>query len=272
MKHFSYLQKNIVVTGGASGIGKLMVKMLLEKGAATVVIWDINANAMEALKSELGQDGTRIFSVQVDLNNPEDIAAAVLKTTASIKNIHGIINNAGIVTGKLFHEHSLTEIMRTMQINTNALMQVAHSFLPGMMEQNHGFICNISSMASLSANPKMSVYCASKWAVTGWSDSLKVELLQMNKDISVTTVLPYYINTGMFDGVQSKLLPILNPEKTATKIIRAIETRKERLTMPPLYWFIRASQGLLPIKIFDLVADKIFGIYSSMNNFKGRNQ
>jgi all-trans-retinol dehydrogenase (NAD+) len=72
------------------------------------------------------------------------------------------------------------------------------------------------------SNPKMSVYAASKWAVTGWSDSLRLEMTQLHKNVHVTTVLPYYINTGMFDGVKSSIMPILKPEKVAAKVIRAI--------------------------------------------------
>lgn len=116
----------------------------------------------------------------------------------------------------------------------------------------------------------MSVYAASKWATVGWSDSLRLEMQQLQKDINVTTIMPFYISTGMFTGVRSKLLPILKPEPTAEKIIRAIETKRKMLAMPLPYWFIRICQGILPLPVFDWVMEHIFGIYKSMDKFTGR--
>ena len=181
-----------------------------------------------------------------------------------------LINNAGVVTGKYFHQHSHQDITLSLAVNTNALMHVALEVLPGMMAKNSGAICNICSSAGLISNPKMSVYAASKWAAVGWSDSLRLEMIQLNKNIQVTTMMPYYINTGMFDGVRSKLLPILDPEKTSEKFIRAIEKNKSLYAVPLPYWFIRISQGLLPLSVFDWVMKHVFGIYDTMKYFTGR--
>jgi all-trans-retinol dehydrogenase (NAD+) len=93
---------------------------------------------------------------------------------------------------------------------------------------------------------------------------------QLKKEISITTIMPFYINTGMFDGVKSKLIPILEPEPTAEKIIKAVENKRKILAMPLPYWFIRLSQGLLPLPIFDWVMENIFGVYDTMKYFKGR--
>ena len=82
--------------------------------------------------------------------------------------------------------------------------------------------------------------------------------------------MPFYINTGMFDGVKSKLLPILKPEDAAEKIIHSIETEKILVAMPLPYWFIRLSQGLLPLPTFDWVMKNIFGVYDTMKDFRGR--
>lgn len=149
-------------------------------------------------------------------------------------------------------------------------MHTTKSFLPEMLTNNDGAICNIASSAGLISNPKMSVYAASKWAVVGWSDSLRLEMEQQGRNISVTTIMPYYINTGMFDGVKSKLIPILEPEKTTEKIMKAIERKKTLYALPMPYRFIRLNQGLFSVRIFDWIMDKVFGVYDSMNTFKGR--
>jgi short-subunit dehydrogenase len=115
----------------------------------------------------------------------------------------------------------------------------------------------------------MSVYAASKWSVIGWSDSLRLEMKQLNKNIGVTTVTPYYINTGMFDGIKS-VVPILNPDKVARKIIAAIEHQRIFLSMPWSVGFVRFFQGVLPIWFFDWFVGKVMGVYSTMDHFKGR--
>jgi short-subunit dehydrogenase len=199
----------------------------------------------------------------------------IRSSAARMKETHGavdvLINNAGIVVGKYFHEHTFEDIGRTMDINASAPMYVALEFLPAMLERNSGHICNIASSAGLISNPRMSVYAASKWSVIGWSDSLRLEMRQLGKNVGVTTVTPYYINTGMFDGVRS-LIPILKPERVAKRIICAIEHNRIILSMPWSMHFVRLSQGLLPIWFFDWFVGSVLGIYRTMEHFKGRRQ
>ena len=130
-------------------------------------------------------------------------------------------------------------------------------------------MCNIASAAGMIYNPKTTVYAASKWAVIGWSDSLRIELSEMKKDVHVTTIAPYYINTGMFDGVESPIFPILVPE-TSKKIIRAIERNQDFCGLPWGFHFVRFMQGILPTKVFDFVFGTVFGIFKAMDHFTGR--
>ena len=85
-----------------------------------------------------------------------------------------------------------------------------------------------------------------------------------------TTVAPYYINTGMFDGVKSRIFPILKPEKTSRKILRAIECNKDFKGIPFGFHFIRFCQFILPSSWFDKILGDWFGIYTTMDNFTGR--
>ena len=88
--------------------------------------------------------------------------------------------------------------------------------------------------------------------------------------VKATTIAPYFINTGMFDGVNSKIFPILEPEKTAARIIRAIEKDKTFKGLPFPWHFIRFWQGVLPNCIFDWLFGKVFGVYEVMDHFTGR--
>jgi len=259
----------VLITGGASGIGKIMARLALERGAQ-LVIWDIDQEKMNETLAEFGRLGT-IQGFRVDVSDTGQIKAAAQQVLESVGTIDVLINNAGIVVGKYFTDHTIADIVRTMHINANALMYVALEFLPHMVRQNSGHICNITSSAGLISNPKMSVYAASKWAATGWSDSLRLEMKQQSYNIKVTTVTPYYINTGMFDGVRS-LVPILKPEKVARKIIRGIERNHIFVSLPWSMRFVRFGQGVLPIWFFDWFIGGVMGIYRTMEHFKGYQQ
>ncbi len=260
--------KNVLITGGASGIGKIMARLFLER-KAKVIIWDINQEKMEETLKEYAEKGT-ILGFRVDISDINQIQETVQKTKNEVGVVDVLINNAGIVVGKYFSEHSIQDITKTMDINANAPMYITKEFLGDMLYQNSGHICNIASSAGIVSNPKMSVYLASKWSLVGWSDSLRLEMKQLQKNVKVTTILPYYINTGMFDGVKSKI-PILKPEPTALTIVKAIEKDKKLLTIPGyLYRFTRFGQAVMSINFFDWFAGSFLGIYKTMENFTGR--
>ena len=266
----NFENKIVLITGGCSGIGKIMARKSLERSCQKLVIWDINEEGLAKTKNEFIHLSSEIYTYKVDVSNLDDIRINAQRVRTEVGTVDVLINNAGIVVGSYFHEHSHEEIQKSIAINSLALMHITLEFLPGMLKKNLGSICNIASSAGLIANPKMSVYAASKWAAIGWGDSVRLEMRQLKKNISVTTIMPFFINTGMFDGVKSTVLPILEPEKTAERIITAIERETKMLAMPLPYWFIRFSQGILPISVFDWVMDNVFGIYDTMKEFTGR--
>ncbi len=261
-------EKTVLITGGASGIGKIMVRLMLER-EAKVIIWDINQENIDQTISGFSQN-ENLFSFKVDVSNFEQIQAAAKKVKLEIGIVDVLINNAGIVVGKYFDDHSASDISKTMEINAIGPMFVAKEFLDDMLAQNAGHICNIASSGGLISNPKMSVYAASKWALIGWSDSLRLEMKQKNKAINITTIMPYYINTGMFDGVKSKI-PILEPEAAALTIVKAIEKKKKMVTIPGyIYRLTRMGQAILSVNIFDWFTGEVLGIYKTMEHFVGR--
>ena len=261
---------NVLITGGASGIGKIMGRMALEKGANCFIIWDINLAGIEATKKELGKYG-RVKGYVVDVSNHEVVNLAYRKTVEDCGRVDILINCAGIITSnKTFDQQTYDEMTRTMNINTLAPMFVTRAMLPDMLERNSGHVCNIASAGGMLSNPKMSVYAASKWGAIGWSDSVRIELQDMKSKVHITTVAPYYINTGMFDGVKSPVIPILKPEYAAKKIIRAIEKNKSFKGIPFGFHFIRFWQFLLPTRLFDWFFGEVMGIYHAMNAFTGR--
>ncbi len=261
---------SVLITGGASGIGRIMGRMALEKGARMLIVWDINEAGIASTVKEYEKLG-KVIGYKVDVSDSEQVKEMAQTTMAECGNVDIVINCAGIVTSNAtFDKLTTREIERTMSINAVAPMVIAQQFLPGMIERNHGHICNIASAAGMIANPKMSVYVASKWAVIGWSDSVRIELKQMKSKARFTTIAPYFINTGMFDGVKSRIFPILKPEPTAKKILKAIERNRNFKGLPFGYHFIRFCQAVLPTSIFDYIFGEVVGIFHAMDNFTGR--
>ena len=260
--------KLVLVTGGGSGIGRIMTRLLLERGAR-VVIWDVSRANLDATQAALAGRG-ELHAYRVDVSSAEEIAARAAEVTAAHGTVDVLINNAGVVVGKYFHEHTTADITRTIDVNATAPLLVAAEFLPGMLSQNAGHVCNVASSGGLLGNPRMSVYAASKWSLIGWSESLRLEMKQLDKNIGVTTVMPYYINTGMFDGVKSRL-PILDPEAASRTIVRAIEANRRMVTMPGyVYRLTRIGQALMSVDAFDWFAGKVMGVYKTMEGWTGR--
>ena len=261
---------NVLITGGASGIGKIMGRMALERGAKRFIIWDINLAGIEQTRAELSSYG-KVKGYVVNVADNDVVTTAYRKTVEDCGPIDILINCAGIVTSnKTFDQQTTEEIVRTMNINAIAPMFVTRAILPDMLKRNSGHICNITSAGGMLSNPKMSVYAASKWAATGWSDSVRIELEEMKSNVHVTTVAPYYINTGMFDGVKSRIIPILKPEYVCKRVIRAIERNTRFRGIPFGFHFIRFWQTVLPTKVFDWFFGQVIGLYHAMDNFTGR--
>lgn len=261
---------NVLITGGASGIGKIMGRMALEKGAANLIIWDINPQNIALAIKELSAKG-KVRGYVVDVSRQNLITEVYNRVKAECGNVDILINCAGVVTGnKTFDRQTTEEITKTMNINTLAPMFVTRTILPDMLRRNRGHICTIASAGGMLSNPKMSVYAASKWGVIGWSDSVRIELQEMKSDVHVSTIAPYYISTGMFDGVKSRIIPILKPEYVAGKVIKAIEKNISFKGIPFGFHFIRFWQAILPTRIFDWLFGEVFGIYHTMDDFKGR--
>ncbi|MBQ4355423.1 MAG: SDR family NAD(P)-dependent oxidoreductase [Bacteroidales bacterium] len=262
--------KTILITGGASGIGRIMGRLALQQGARAVAVWDINEKNIAATVADHAKYGTA-KSYRVDVSSYDAVVAAYADTTRDLGPVDIVIQCAGVVTSnKPFHENSVTDINRTMTINAVAPMYVGLVVLQDMVARDHGQLVTIASAAGMLSMPKMSIYVASKWSAIGWSDSVRIELQRMKSKVQITTVAPYFINTGMFDGVQSKIFPILDPEKTARKILKATAKGKTFAGIPFKYHFIRFMEGIFPERLFDWVFGDIFGLYTTMDHFTGR--
>jgi NAD(P)-dependent dehydrogenase (short-subunit alcohol dehydrogenase family) len=259
--------KVVLITGAARGMGLLYARYALEEGARAVLGWDADEPALRATAAELGE---RFIPTVVDLTDTDAIDAAAQAALAAHGAPDILINNAGIVRGKLFVEHTRADIDATIDVNLLAPMHLTRAVLPAMLEAPDGRrIMNIASAAGLLANPRMSVYASSKWGLIGWSDSLRLELEAPG--IGVTTVCPSYVATGMFAGARGpRFTPVLSPERIASAAWKAMKRAKPFLLMPAMVHVSKLGRGLLPPRAWDAVGGRWFRVYSSMDEFTGR--
>jgi short-subunit dehydrogenase len=268
----------ILITGAASGMGRLYAERAVLEGATSVVLWDVDKASLEELAEVLrsvAEPGTAVYPYAVDLGELGAIAQTAHKVRRHAGDPDILINNAGIVRGALFWEHDNgDDTRRIMQVNALAPMYVTREFLPSMIQDAYRAkrIVNIASAAGLLSNPRMSVYAASKWAVMGWSDSLRLELEREDHgNVKVTTIAPSYIDTGMFEGARGPLLtPIMRPEYVVDRVWDAMLAGRPLLTLPRSVALAKALKGILPVRAWDAIAGPIFGVYSSMDDFVGR--
>ena len=269
----------VVITGAAMGMGKLYAERAVAEGAARVLLLDVNeetlaTTAAELMAAGLTDAGGTVTSFVVDLSSRTAIATVAARILQEVGTPQVLINNAGIVRSSYFWEHDpARDIEPTMQVNTLAAMYLTRAFLPAMIaDVGESRILNIASAAGTLSNPRMSVYAASKWAMIGWSDSLRLELVRAGHgNVKVTTFAPSYISTGMFAGARGPLLtPIMTPERASAAAWSAMLKGKPLLMKPWTVGLGRALKGILPTPAWDVVAGRVFKVYGSMDRFTGR--
>jgi all-trans-retinol dehydrogenase (NAD+) len=270
---------NVLITGAAGVMGRMFAERAVAEQAASVILWDRDAPALARTADELGAESrgrSRIQSFVVDIGDLGAIAKTAQRVRREIGNPDVLINNAGIVRGNTyFWETDNGEDTRpTMQVNALAPMYITREFLPGMIANAYraSRIVNIASAAGTLGNPRMAVYAASKAALIGWSDSLRLELEQADHgNVKVTTVTPSYISTGMFAGAKGPVLaPVLEPEVVVERVWKGMLAGTPLVELPWSVGVSRALRGLLPTRVFDRIIGEGFGVYRSMERFTGR--
>lgn len=271
----SYLAKSIkgqvvLITGGGSGIGRLMCLRFARLGA-TIVTWDINTKGNDETVEMIKKEGNRAFGYTVDMSNKDKIYETAATTAEEVGPVTILVNNAGIVSGSPLLQTSDQKIIKTYEVNALAHFWTIKAFMPTMIQHKLGHIVNVASLAGHSGTNNLVDYCSSKFAAVGIDEALRTELyVQGHSDyIKTTVVCPYYISTGMFEGVKSKIIPILEPEFVADSVVSAVITNKEVCLLPWWSVFLVALKVVIPSPAMIKIA-QAFGFNNSMDQFVGR--
>ena len=267
--------KNVLITGAAMGMGRLFAERAIAEHAAAVVLLDVNESALNETLDDLAGGPSEVTGYIVDVSDAAAIADTAAAVLDDLGRIDVLVNNAGVVRGNhYFWETDLEHDAKfTIDINTLAPMYVAHPFLPAMIASSGECrMLNMASAAGFTPNPRMAVYAASKWAVIGWSDSVRLELKQAGFDhVKVTTACPYYVRTGMFDGATSApLLPILDPAEVVDEAWTAMLAGRSFVVLPKTVMLSEMLKGVVPIDVRDFIAERLIGVYHTMDDFTGR--
>ncbi|PFX18055.1 epidermal retinol dehydrogenase 2-like [Stylophora pistillata] len=263
-----------LVTGAASGIGRLIALGLAAKGCK-LVIWDVNGDGLKVVAKEIEAAGGVVHSYECNLRNRKEISEMSKKVKEEVGEVSLLVNNAGIITGKKVMDCSDEEILATMDVNILSHFWTIKEFLPSMCQHNQGHIVSIASIAGYTGLAGAVDYCSSKFAAVGLMEALRQELLSQKKTgIQLTTVCPSLITTGMFDGVRFRFPNLvgfgtLTPQYAASKVIDAIEKNQIHLTMPRGAYLSTALQHSLPERATDLLLN-FLGADVAMNTFTGR--
>jgi len=191
--------KVAIVTGGASGMGAVISESFAKEGA-NVVIADINIDAGQKLAEKLSKNGVKALAVKCDVSKKADADNLAAITMKEFGKIDILVNNAGVIRQARFADE-LTEEIWDLEMNVNAKGNylVTQAVVPHMIAVRYGKIVNASSICGKQGTPEFCSYTASKFAVTGITQTLGKELAQYN--INVNAYCPGYVRTGMWEGL-----------------------------------------------------------------------
>jgi NAD(P)-dependent dehydrogenase (short-subunit alcohol dehydrogenase family) len=243
--------KVVVITGGARGIGFATATALHNLGAK-VAIGDVDETKLKESGTALGLD---VYG-KLDVTDPESFSSFLDDVERQLGPLDVLINNAGIMpAGKVIDEPD-TLTRRILDINTYGVILGSKLAAQRMVPRGSGHIINIASLAGESPTPGLATYCASKYAVLGFTDSARIEY--RNTGVHFSSVLPTFTNTELISGTSgAKLLNNAEPEDIANAIIGLITKPAARVAVTRIAGIVAGSMKFLPKSAGEFIARKL---------------
>ena len=238
MTRLSMKDKVVIITGGSSGIGKALAEEFGKNGSK-ILITGRNPNDLNEVVENLGKKGIIITGFQADVSREEDNRAMAAEAIRMYGRIDILINNAGITMRALFEDVELGVVKKVMDINFYGVLYATKSCLPEIIK-NKGSVIGISSVAGYRGLPGRTGYSSSKFALNGFLEVLRTEMLR--KDVHVLTACPGFTTSNIRkrsltkDGSQQGDSPrdeneMMTAAECAARIYRATVKRKKIIIM-----------------------------------------
>ena len=251
--------KICVVTGVASGIGRALALQLASEGAL-LAISDVDGEGLDETKELIGASSNRVRSDSLDVSDELAVAAYPQMVKESLGQADYVFNNAGLTRVGTFDEMPLTSFEKVMDVNFWGVVRMSKAFLPQLKETKGGLV-NISSVFGLIGFPGQVEYCASKFAVRGFSESLAQEVAELG--VCVTSIHPGGVATNIARNAHIDVLPSkfssreqaekefdkvarTSPERAAKIILNGTAKRRRRVMVGADAAVLSGVQRLLP--------------------------
>jgi short-subunit dehydrogenase len=252
----------VLITGASSGIGKQLAVDFAKRRAVVIGCGRSIERLKEVLK-EVRQTSPTSLMMGCDVSDPDQVHGMIEKILSDYGRVDILINNAGIGMRKPFYETDLAVVEEIMRINYFGAVYCTHKLLPSMIARHSGHIVNISSGAGKIGTLNMAAYCASKYAMNGWSESLYHELLPLG--VKVSLVCPGPVHTGFsrdFSDSEPKSPPsmFVATSDVSRAVIQTIERDRFELVMPRWLALMCWVKGVSP-NLFRYLAQRRFRPY-----------
>ena len=231
--------KNCVITGAASGIGRSLAIGLAKEGM-NLFLSDINMERLEDVKEEIEALGIKVFTTRCDVTKYEDFVKLADLVREQLGEIDMLINNAGIGSGAYAETMEFEDWKRVLDVNLWSIIYSIKVFLPIMLERGQGHFINTGSGAGIVGQPVHIDYVASKFAVVGISEALFSEI--RDKGIHVSVICPTIIKSNIMEGSEVKIPPGLMDTVSEAELPEKEEKFKEE------FWKEYSKKGLTPDK------------------------
>ena len=252
-----FQDKIVVITGGTEGIGKSMVEQFLQKNAR-VATCGRNVEKIDQLKSEL--NNSNLFIMQCDVSDENQAKNFIISVIKHFGKLDILINNAGISMRSLFKDVSLDAMKKLMDVNFWGSVHCTKYAIDAIIQQK-GIIVGISSIAGYRGLPGRSGYSASKFALNGWMEALRTELL--DDGVHVMWVAPGFTQSNVRkaaltkDGREQGNSPLnesklMTADECASHILNAIKKRKRNLVLT-----FQGKQTVFLNKHFPAITDNL---------------
>jgi len=261
-----------VITGAASGIGAALAVDLARRGMHLALV-DLNATGLEATAAKARAAGVTVSTHPMDVADHAAVAALPAAVLAAHGRVTVLVNNAGVALGGLFEQVEAEDFDWLMAINFGATVRLTRAFLPVLAREAAAQIVNVSSIFGVIAPPAQTAYAASKFAVRGFSESLRHELQMHGSPVGVTIVHPGGVRTAISENARLakglnpedvqreranwRSLLALAPEAAAETIAAAIERRDARVLVGKDAKAAALVQRLFPVTYWKHVARDI---------------